>query len=112
MSAQSAPELEPHRCPDCDEVVVAPARYEVGPTVHLARLTNPNHADLVVTRRTGSVILVRDRAPGERPAESDLAVRHVCCPHPFSCPIPAGDGPCGRPARLFATGVWCERHRL
>lgn len=111
MSAQLVTELEPARCPNCDERIWGVARHEVGPVVHLAPITNPRHADLVVTRRAGTQLLVRDRDLSENVADDELALRHRCMPHPFSCNTPVEDGPCGGPARLFPGGAWCERHR-
>lgn len=115
MSAQPAAELEAMRCPDCDEVVIGQARYEAGPIVYLAPITNPDHARLVVSRVFRGVMLVRDRLPREQVQCEALARAHECRPHPFECNTPVGRGqdrrPCGRPARLFPGGTWCERHR-
>jgi hypothetical protein len=112
MSAEPVAAAGPEeiRCHECDELVVGRVRSAFGPELYLAPVTNPRHCDLVVTKG-GNAWMVRDRVPGEKVADDKLRQRHVCRPHPFECNVPVGGGPCGRPARLFAGGTWCERHR-
>ncbi len=111
MSAQPAAELEPMRCPDCDEVVVGQARYEAGPVVYLTPITNPALARLVVSRMWRGDMMVRDRQTGEQVERDKLVRQHQGRPHPFVCNTPKEGGSCGRPARLFPGGTWCERCR-
>jgi hypothetical protein len=101
------------RCHDCDEVVAARVRHTFGPEVYLAAGVHPYRSDLVVTKARNQW-LVRDLVPGEVVPKENLRRRHECMPHPFKCQAARSqhDGTaCGGPARLFAGGKFCERHR-
>lgn len=117
MTAESLPETrgdpEALRCHQCDEVVAAKVRHVFGPEVYLAAGVHPHRSDLVITKAKDQW-MVRDLVPGESVPAEKKRRRHVCMPHPFKCQAAKSqhDGAaCGKPARLFAGGKFCERCR-
>lgn len=106
MSAEPALPPAADRCPDCREKGVVLLGYEIGAPIPVVAGNRPKGTLLLV--RYGPRWGIRDLAPGERPASSELQrMRHVCLPHRYECLAPG----CEFRARLFAGGTFCEDHR-
>jgi hypothetical protein len=100
----SADGPEVQRCPNCHERHVAVIQQE-GAGAGLVVALPPDPSGEIVTWRTeDGTLLCRFREPAEFIELGQLKQEHRCMPHPHICMTPN----CGKPARLFAGGRFCE----